>query len=252
MRIISKFKDYYDGCNYDNSISSGVFERHTSELPIDWVSHHHGIIADGCNSYDLHTGLIGFCGRLYPYVEYKSYGKPSSFIYTFEEFDELRNEIVLIKPKRNIWYSGSGIMKDWNKKDLARIWFDCDFKTLQGIKDTGLPVWLSEKRCYSGVFPNWPNVQNLFYEHKVPCFVIKHTDIKGAANTGHSLILNPCLKDYMFYRVIDPYICWQEIEYFLSNELVKPDDPYIEPISDKLKAESHGFNKESFRKPKSK
>lgn len=252
MRIISKFSDYYDGCNFDHSAKSGVFERHTQEIPIDWVSHHHGIVADEQQSYDLHTGLLGFCGRFYPWIEYERRGKPSNFIYDFEEFDALRERLAKIKPKRHRWYYGESIMKDWNKKDLAKLWFDADWSTLQGLKDASGPVWLYRERCYSGVFPQWPDVRNLFYEYKVPYFVIKHTGIEGAANTGHSLILNPCLSDYKFYQILDPYTCFQEIEMFMNNQIVRPDDPYIAPVDDKTKAESHGFNKFSFRKDKQK
>ena len=39
---------------------------------------------------------------------------------------------------------------------------------------------------------------------------------------------------------------------FMNNQIVRPDDPYIEPVSDVIKAQAHGFDKFSFRKDKSK
>lgn len=61
----------------------------------------------------------------------------------------------------------------------------------------------------------------------------------------------PLLKELQFFRVFDPYSCYQAIEMFVCNNLAPRDTMKILPISDKLKAESHGFNKFSFRKDKS-
>ena len=44
---------------------------------------------------------------------------------------------------------------------------------------------------------------------------------------------------------------YQNLEMYLTNILVNKDNPYIQPVADKIKAESHGYDKFSFRKEKS-
>lgn len=62
-----------------------------------------------------------------------------------------------------------------------------------------------------------------------------------------TLTINARLKDYQFMKIFDVVSCYQEISMYIGNELAKQEDPIIKH-SDKLKAESHGFDKWSFRK----
>ena len=65
----------------------------------------------------------------------------------------------------------------------------------------------------------------------------------------------PILKNLSFFKMFDAYTCFQKIEHFLTNEIVKPDEisPEIQAsITDELKAQAHGYDKWSFRKEPSK
>ena len=95
---------------------------------------------------------------------------------------------------------------------------------------------------------NTNKVLNLFEKYKTPTFIIKY---KNDSVPDMQLIINPCLKDYEFYRVFDPYTCYQEISMYVGNNLVE-DPNKAWPIGDKLKVQSHGFDKYSFRKDKQK
>jgi hypothetical protein len=56
-----------------------------------------------------------------------------------------------------------------------------------------------------------------------------------------------CLKNFNFEKIIDPFTMFQKVQQFISGVLTnKEKEPW--PISDKLKAESHGYDKFSFRK----
>lgn len=55
------------------------------------------------------------------------------------------------------------------------------------------------------------------------------------------------LKDFEFYRVLDPFRCYQEIAMYVGGVLPKPGKPMVE-ISDKSKITKHGMDKWSFRK----
>ena len=63
------------------------------------------------------------------------------------------------------------------------------------------------------------------------------------------ILTYPILGDYDFQRIKDPYTCFQDVTMYLSGVVGNEEKP-IEPISDVLKAETHGFNKFSFRKDK--
>jgi hypothetical protein len=61
----------------------------------------------------------------------------------------------------------------------------------------------------------------------------------------------------MMHKIIDPFSAFNSIERYLTNELAKRDvkrDQSIKdnPVPDKIKAESHGFDKWSFRKESTK
>lgn len=74
----------------------------------------------------------------------------------------------------------------------------------------------------------------------------------GIINTYRThAIVDANLKMLQFYKVMTIQQCFQQIEMYISNVLVSDPMPELK-ISDKLRAESHGFNKESFRKQKSK
>lgn len=64
-----------------------------------------------------------------------------------------------------------------------------------------------------------------------------------------TLIVNPSLKDLEFYRVKDPFTCYQEIDQFLTK-LTSPEKEYPQ-VEDIYRLVEHGFDKKvSFRKRK--
>jgi hypothetical protein len=75
----------------------------------------------------------------------------------------------------------------------------------------------------------------------------------GLCQYSSSVIINPVLSVVLMHRRIDPFSAFNSIERYLTNELAKRDvkrDGSIKdhPVLDKIKAESHGFDKWSFRK----
>jgi len=57
------------------------------------------------------------------------------------------------------------------------------------------------------------------------------------------------LKDIQFYRVMDAYTLFQEIEMWVGGVLASSGNPMVEIKDDKVKAAKHGFDEWSFRKP---
>lgn len=244
MKIISKFKDYYDPLQTHDP-STGVYERKTEEVLVDWVGYGDARYAKE-KEYSVKSGLLGFCGKLYPFVKYTKTGNPTEFIYSFDLFKVLRDYLLTIEYSRSTWYGWYGwygliTVGKWTKIDNAKLWFEQDWQTLIDNKRN------SRYEPNTGKRADYIDPSKIFLDYKVPCFVLEKTEESHKCGK-FALILNPRLADYNFYRVVDTYSAYQEIEMFLNNQIVRRDDPYIEPVPDTIKAESHGFDKWSFRK----
>ena len=93
------------------------------------------------------------------------------------------------------------------------------------------------------------NYKELFIKEKCPVIVGEWC----SPHLGNpcKMIFNASLKDYEFFRVVEPYTAFQEIQMFMSN-LAVPLKP-IPEIPDKIMVDIKGFDKWSFRKmPKDK
>jgi hypothetical protein len=58
---------------------------------------------------------------------------------------------------------------------------------------------------------------------------------------------NDILSQYQFFKVLDPYSAFQELEMFLGG-IMAPENKKMIEISDRYKIEEHGFDKWSFKK----
>lgn len=64
---------------------------------------------------------------------------------------------------------------------------------------------------------------------------------------GERRIVNPCLRDYQFQKALDAYTVFQEVEMFLGGVMAEAREP-PSPQSDKERIASHGMDvKRSFR-----
>jgi hypothetical protein len=234
MRLISSIHDYYDsmfrGVGRDDP---SIFIRETTtglaEVP--------GLLRcdmyDSTYSYTLRAGIIGFCGFIYPFVKVI---KHTSF--TYESIAD------------QYYYNYDALLKAIPLLDQGKV------KYRRGCRNelNHFKLWLEEgkiKHYFSSStdVKNDPNLLKLFTGYKVAYFSYLQHD--GVHNKKSNIELYPVLKSFQFYKVMDLVSAYQKIEMFVCNELVKPDCPYIEPVPDKIKAESHGYDKFSFRKEKS-
>jgi hypothetical protein len=68
--------------------------------------------------------------------------------------------------------------------------------------------------------------------------------------TDSVVVVNPSLREYHFAKHLDPYAAWQELSMYLGNTLLLDAQPPPRPIDDTLRAHTHGFDKSSFRNTK--
>jgi len=236
MKLISKFRDYYDNIQsygYDSNI---IYIRNPNIITIPNIIKDKNIISEtstgtyfGKTIYNINPPYIKmetiptiFCGKLY--IGFKiNYGIKKIW----------ENGIYITKNHKTIEYNYDKILEIINLNDKFKKWFNekvylCTTKLNNKIKEM-----LSLNGTSYGM--------DLCIKYNTP--IISLLDIDNVKN----YYSNANLYDLSFYKIMDPYTAYQEIEMFISSILVKPDkEPW--PISDKLKAETHGFNNYSFRK----
>lgn len=88
-------------------------------------------------------------------------------------------------------------------------------------------------------------------KYKTPIVLFQNYYGTSKCGWGGKTILNPLLKDIQFYKVMDPFTTFQNIEMFIGSMLCTERQPKPDNVEDKYKIEQKGFDKKfSFRKPK--
>lgn len=77
-------------------------------------------------------------------------------------------------------------------------------------------------------------------------FMVTNKLVTLAHGIGPHYQGNGTLKQYEFYRVMDAFQTYQEIDMYVSGTLTTPDAPMIE-LTEKDRVQQHGFDKYSFR-----
>ena len=248
MKLSSKQHDYYDGpFRYNGgggNDKKSVFVRNKRLLPDDMVvSELLSYIPYNDNlqtpNATVSYGVVGFCGNLYPFVKVA----------------RLMNVNGDVKPTITCFYNFNHMLA--NMPDLFRKTQTDRFSSNNGLFDK-CKVYLEHgtTRIYEfgkgllvGNIKNDKQFSSLFLKERIAYFVAEYGSRQPPSGLCELLDITayPVLKDYGFFKVFDTFAAFQQIEMFLQNQIMKPDDPYIEPVPDVVTAESHGFNKESFR-----
>lgn len=262
MRIISKFHDYYDSGSQFGVDPLITFVRESNEItsqedyPFHSMGHLIGynntILGNSNNQkadekYCVVPGLVFFCGEIYPFVKYVNYMKtvqyktgysydggytnPEHCAYTFDELkDHLGDMSEKFKECFKRWFTDQKVPK-------------CDYFTVHAMEKYNKITSMDSV-----------SVKKMFYDYalknNITYFSVSAKD-DGSRRSGVNVVSHhPCLKNFEFFKVMPIFNAWQKIQMFITNDLAREKKMTIKPISDKLKAESHGFNKYSFRKEK--
>jgi hypothetical protein len=236
MRLFSKFHDIYDPLfKYGMSDKSFVFNRVQEEF--EWKKPHGSV---PCSEVELHGikwyiyyEFVGFCGKLYPMVRFESFSSVTTKTVYAYNLQELCDHFPLFAKYKDI----KRTRKDrYQYKDYGRrLFFD--------IAD-----WFENlhQGRYSYVDPK--PFLTLFREKRCAYFYVKSQRRARAMVT-----LYPLLKEIFFHRnFVSVMEMFQQLEMYLLNDLASLDIVKALPISDDLKAQTHGFDKWSFRKESSK
>jgi len=236
MYIISKNKDYYDGVVGTMGVDKTlVYERETIEIEDNkdmpevfqpsrnssWNNRRekHFLNLNYMNTdskkYNNNESIIiGFCGKLY--LAWK-------FHYTVKGWEHGTKVDI---PKTDIIYGYE--------------------KAKKHLKDG---FWKSNIQEDIDYVLNYDPI-NIFRELKTPVFIYDNSESNfrhRVSRTSSMLIINPILKDYEFYKVVDAFTAFQEISMFIGGVLGVGEKEIIQ-VDDKYKIPQHGFDKWSFRK----
>ena len=216
MRIISDFHDYYD-IGMQNGIDPQLpYRRFRQEEPLSSrINTDYSLFS--ANS--MHRCLcIGFAGQLYPCIKLSDHGT-TSFCFDVNQIDD---SVFIELAKRN-----------WEREIVRK----------EGLQSVAKHKKRTVARFFEHMFNTIGWFLPLFEQFKTAIFVHK-----SGSNT---IILNERLNLYGFQKVLPPMEAFQELAMYVGARLTKPviQEP---PLSDKVKAEIHGFDKYSFRKGKTK
>lgn len=232
MRIISSFKDYYDSCLAYGADTKLVYVRNTEERyynktdlgPLSRILDMVQIMPAIEGDINLSRGVIVFCGRAYPFWDYEG-----TSYYSFDKLYKAISNLAAVRGEHNATLSHRNTLSKLNNP----------------VKYGAAAYNLSRataKRFFLNVDLNVSDDSLIFV--KAPVFLIE--PFSAHRNWCGYITINPSLRRYNFASEVDPYTAFQEISMYMGNNLATQMDPNIN-ISDKLKSESKGFDKWSFR-----
>ena len=249
MRVISKFRDYYDGAQSYGHDSSLCYVRKAIE-----VNTEHSILEklvsalsnciglptvvkrregdsdylEYCSTY-RHTPVpfvIGFCGEFYfgaeAEIQERDYSRRNVIFYST---DDIYRHVESV----------SGRARD---EYLAYI----NAGRLGSLSRKGSRSRIEVMNRYFNT--NIPRNDDIFFELQSPVFVLRMASRYGEET---KIIKNPCLRDYDFSRIMDPYATFQEIDMYLGGVLGNTENNMVE-ISDTRMRDKKGFDEYSFKK----
>ena len=230
MYIISKYKDYYDGIAGTVGIDRAImYVRETMEIedhrefPKEFAHYNDSLFGWHKTPFAFVLGSHLRRGVIMKYEECKTIivgfcGKLYvgwKLHYTEDELIQSENRIYPSKKTRIVYNIEEA-------KEFVN--FDLHSRNLQDDVDYILNY----------------NAIEIFRTFNTPVFVMDMEGIK--------FVVNPLLKEYQFYSVVNPFTAFQEISMFIGGVLGSGEKDIVE-VSDKSKITQHGFDyKYSFRK----
>ncbi len=263
MKIVSKYKDYYDAGLVYGIDEKLYFKREQSEERINTTFRWDGFELTSKEvkySIILFPLVVWFCWEFHPFyriqIEKEIWGKTDInqvYTYTYDDFIQVFIDIwcQLKNTKYKSYHHGaSSKMKTTFKDALV-------FKDFE--------LWISLSSIYDylnnisndydrrGMKKDYKALKDIFQTRWVAYFIAGAYDFEIIERQHYSdihwlnhIVTYPILKDYKFSQVKDAYTAFQEISMFLWN-MNNPDDTMVKP-DDKYVAYSKWFCSHSFKK----
>jgi len=233
LRLISKFRDYYDGAvggvpdplltyvrkTVEHSISLSSFDlrgygERKSEPLAEVISGAYKLLesAPGVHSgHRVKPTVIGFCGKAYV-VYLAATGGATHPWEAYLNPEEVLNAALSQVADRSIEdpiMLKSGIENSLAKDGVNNRWWGSDSD--YGFNDAGWAAWTEATNFDLG--------DDVFRELDAPVFSI------GVWGGELLLETNPVLKHLGFARLVDPWTAYQELSMYLGSNMVVQVDP---------------------------
>jgi hypothetical protein len=240
MKIISKFRDYYDGYADYSSDDQKVRYYIREEQDINISKYLLQNFEDELlrTPHDFEAGYLIIAGKVHPFVS----------VYTRGDWDYSNGSGVYISSHVDFYYDNKTLMERYEKERE---------KLNKAIKKRDYPMWkwyggnLSNRNVNNFFNRKYPDMTNLCIEHDTPIILIcpESHRYKEKDKTYRICTKNVNLKEHGLSKVFTAPEIYQILDVFVSNVLVKDEMP-MSPMTDEEKIQSHGFDKKSsFRHP---
>lgn len=229
MKILSKYRDYYDiGLSYgiDNEV---VFERYSKTFETKLLNRYRIKKLSFCNDKNeikIYYNYIVFCEELHPFIKIEEI-----------EFKIENKEKVINDVKKEFLYSANEV-----NKYFENLFFRYKIKYYESSYSKELiSEFFNEKR--EDILEFFINT-NSFYCLFEQYIYLGEREFKY---TGYKCVTHPILKEYKFIKLLEPLKAYQKLFMYISAKKSKEENKKFE-IEDKYKIQSKGFDKYSFRK----
>lgn len=245
MKILSKFRDYYDSAQAYGHDDSRVYVRETRELTrvtnawpySDAILQH---LFEVRRAYGQVPGLLLFCGAAWPvWREADRWSDADPFE------GALARTHTLPVWERRFTRLRDLPSDDPERKDRERSIDAYDGKLYSNTTMSEAAMVESHERLAGQRFG-----EDLLIGERAPIALVL-TALRGSwtfdLQERVRVIVNPSLQDLDFHRILDPFSAYQEIETFLGNQLAEADAAPLRVGSDAVVAQQKGFDDQSFR-----
>ena len=267
MRIISKFVDYYDFLNRYGIDEDIVFKRNRSQICMKDIidpnilkkfNNINNLLKQipkyihpyKYESTQLDSSIIGFCGKLYPFLscnaipsDYIQYDHKYFKIYQQNTSKKMANYCFYTDPLREFLKLSDDEMEYIFGIDADRFRKRIEYKNNEKYKNKfgGLSLYLGEWHNFLKISEFSENYDDLFRYIDSPVFLMN-------LRLNYYITVNPKLSDYQFYKVFDGHQTHQKIRMYIGSILLHNEEPVPLNVSDKYMVFKKGFDKWSFRK----
>jgi hypothetical protein len=218
MRIVSKFKDYYDGGAMYGVDQTHVFLRKTETIECIELS-----------QYPRYN-VLGFCGELYLFT--------TALI-------ELPNITFNFNPDKHIIWNEEIVTHQFEAKQSPRSMNYAVRKCLAPLGQQYIYRYSAKERRKRLEYTlDNREIQGLFLKYKTPLFLLHRV------GNNWAIELNPILRNLAFYKLQSVTQAYQRIEQYITNELVQETQGKVPVGNDEVIGRSKGFNEFSFRNTK--
>jgi len=184
---------------------------------------------------EIKSFAIGFCGIEYPLVTVKRhFDGQTHYCYNIDDFDKAVTSYYNKKECR-IYFSDKKSYEQNQRRDWEND-FDIKTPTYNLFKEYNTPIYLCRQETTSSWMRILSQEKLLEWYHCI-----------DSKQPNDDIIT---LDDLEFYRVVDPYTAFQEIQMYLSGVLGF-NNPVIPEMDDETMRDIKGFDKVSFKKEKS-